>query len=152
MNMQEIHDRNVLVESAVSAVCPIDGITLATNDPATWTIQPRADATPEQIAAGNAALRAFDVSTVADTTKRNKIAAFAASDEPHAKAMRGMGRTILASVSNVIAKHNALTAILASGRFPTQQEAAALTIPVRDFATMMAAVKHAAINESDPTK
>lgn len=72
MNMQEIHDRNTLVESAVSAVCPIDGVVFATNDPATWTIQPRADATPEQIAAGNAALRAFDVSTVRAESGRRK--------------------------------------------------------------------------------
>lgn len=72
------------------------------------------------------------------------------SNDPQAKAIRGLARVILASVSNVIAKHNALTAILASGRFPTQQEATSLTIPVRDFATLMASVKQAAINEANP--
>jgi hypothetical protein len=150
MNIQELHERALLVESAVSAVCPIDGIVFVTNDPATWTIQPAASATPEQIEAGNAALAAFDLSTVADTTKRNKIDAFATSDEPQAKSIRGLARVVLASVSNVIAKHNSLVSILASGRFPTQQEATALTIPVRDFATLMAAVKQAAINETNP--
>lgn len=72
------------------------------------------------------------------------------SHEPQAKAIRGLARVILNSVSNVIAKHNALTTILASGRFPTQQEATSLTIPVRDFATLLGAVKKAAIDEVNP--
>lgn len=81
---------------------------------------------------------------------RKQIQETLVSDNLHAKSTRGLARVVLESVSNVIAKHNALTAILASGRFPTQQEATALTIPIRDFATLMAAVKQAAINEINP--
>lgn len=89
---------------------------------------------------------------VVDAVNREKkrIDAFATSNDPQAKSIRGLARVVLASVSNVIAKHNSLLAILASGRFPTQQEATALTIPVRNFATLMASVKQAAINEVDP--
>lgn len=83
---------------------------------------------------------------------QQRIADFVTSGDTQARSVRGLARVVLSSVSNVIAKHNSLTAILASGRFPTQQEATALTIQVRDFATLMAAVKQAAINEVDPTK
>lgn len=72
MTMQETYERNVLVNSVVSAVCPIDGVSFATDDPATWEIQPSAGATATQIAAGNAALRAFDASTVAEKTAKRK--------------------------------------------------------------------------------
>ena len=49
------------ITEAVSAVAPIHGISFGkANDKATWSVQYK-DATPEQVAAGDAVLAAFDM-------------------------------------------------------------------------------------------
>lgn len=104
--------------------------------------------TPE--AAAFRAARAVEDS--AEPLWKQRLNTFAISDDLLAKLIRSLARVVLASVSNVIDKHNALVTRMKNAAPLTQQEAAALTIPVRTFAMLMEAVKQAAISETDPTK
>lgn len=87
-----------------------------------------------------------------EEAKVKRLDSFIVSDDVHAKALRGLGRTILASLSNFIGKYNKVMDILASGRFPTPAEVASLKMPVRDFTTLMEVAKAAIKGETNPNK
>lgn len=93
---------------------------------------------------------AMPLSTAQKRTK--EIDSSASSDDAIARLIRSTNRLTIAAIADVASKHNGLMAILKTGRFPTPQEVASLTIQVRDFATLMSVAKQMAVNEVDPTK
>lgn len=118
------------------------------DDNSTWT--PPVGHTIREIADGATFGEPAPVLPIPPRDIQKEVDVFAISNEPNARAIRGLGRTIFVSLSNFIGKYNAVMDILASGRFPTPAEAASLVMPVRDFATLMAVTKTAAKNEIDP--
>lgn len=91
LTFQEIHERNCAIHEAIEAVCPIDGISFAADDPSAWKIQPKAEATREQINAAQALLASFDTAkAVEKTAKKKRKDAIAAMDADVVKLLRAM--------------------------------------------------------------
>lgn len=97
MDFLRIHERNLAIHEAVEAVCPIHGISFAADDPATWKIQPKEEATREQIDAANALLASFDSAKVIEkTVKKNRRDVVKNIDRAVLKLFREMHKRVAA--------------------------------------------------------
>lgn len=97
MDFLRIHERNMAVHEAIEAVCPIHGISFAADDPAAWKIQPKEEATREQIDAANALLASFDNAKVIEkAAKKNRRDVVRNIDRAVLKLLREMHKRLAA--------------------------------------------------------
>lgn len=133
MDAGQLHD-------AMELVCPIVSVSIGDMaDKTTWKFTPVDGATDAQKAAAQAVIDGWDGSTATDEKRAAKNAM--THTTPLIRLMRSSDRVTYQSVVQVRQAFNGLLAILAQGRFPTNQEATALQLPIRTWAQLKQATQ-----------
>jgi len=133
MNSEQLHN-------SINVVCPIVSVSIGNEtDKTTWKFTPTDEATFQQKAAAQAIIDGWDGAKATDEKRAAKDAM--THTTPLVRLMRSSDRVTYQSVIQVRQAFNDLLDILAKGRFPTTQEAAALKLPIRTWAQLKQATQ-----------